>query len=249
MNLRHVSSSGIDVSEQSGPKTFYNLETHYDDAATPLAAPGATCQDKRSHYVDPVTGLKVENTQVTTATSKPAAEMYYNVDTSYDDVAIQPVAPGTTCHDKTSHYVDPVTVLKVEDTQVTTATSKPAAEMYHNVDTSYDDVAIQPAAPGAACQDKTSHYVDPVLKVEDTQVTTATSQPSAETYYNLDTSYDDVALQPVAFGAYDVTGQLVNPKMTVDETHSLATTRQPMYDRMQYQQLILSHDQEGIVFF
>jgi len=139
------SSSGIDVSEQSGPKTNYNLEAHYDYAATPPTARGAICKNRTSVPVDHVT----------------------------------------------------------------------------------------------------------VLKVDDTEITTATSESVAGTYYNVDTSYDDVATHLAALRTIDVTGQPVNPEIALAETDKQTTESRPMSDRTQYQQLVLIHDQTGIqaVFF
>jgi len=118
---------------------------------------------------------------------------------------------------------------------------------YYNVDTSYDDVATPPAARCATYKDITSPPVDPVtvLNVDDTEITTATSESSAGAYYNVDTSYDDVATPPAARGANDVTGQPVNPEMALIETVKHATASRPMSDRTQYQQLLLIHDQQG----
>jgi len=193
----------------------------------------------------------VGNTDITTATTRPATGAYYNVDTSYDDVATPPAARGATCKDTTSQHVDPATILKVDDTETTTATLPPATGVYYNVDTSYDDVAAPPAARGATCKDTTSQHVDPViiLKVDGTSTTTATLPPATGAYYNVDTSYDDVATPPAVRGANDVTGQPVNPEMGLEEKN--ATASRPMSDRTQYQQLVLIHDQQGIhvVFF
>jgi len=122
---------------------------------------------------------------------------------------------------------------------------------YYNVDTSYDDVATPPAARGATCKDITSQHVDSatILKVDNTETTTTTWRPATGPYYNVDTSYDDVATPPAVRGANDVTWQPVNPEMGLEEKH--ATASRPMSDRTQYQQLVLIHDQQGIhvVFF
>jgi len=141
----------------------------------------------------------------------------------------------------------------VDNTETTTATLPPATGVYYNVDTSYDDVATPPVARGASCKDTSSQHVDPatILKVDDTATTTATLPPATGAYYNVDTSYDDVATPPAVRGANVVTGQPVNPKLALEETEKHATASRPMSDRTQYQQLDLIHDQHGIheVFF
>jgi len=141
----------------------------------------------------------------------------------------------------------------VGNTEITTATSRQASGAYYNVDTSYDDVATPPAARGATCKNTTSQHVDPatILKVNDTETTTATLPPATGVYYNVDTSYDDVATPPAVRGANDVTGQPVNPEMALEETEKHATASWPMSERTHYQQLDLIHDQKGIyvVFF
>jgi len=172
--------------------------------------------------------------------------------TYYNDVATPPAARDATCKDITGPPVNPVTVLNVDDTEITTATSESAAGAYYNVDTSYDDVATPPAARGTTCKDITGPPVDPVtvLNVDDTEIT-ATSESAAGAYYNVDTSYDDVATPPAALGANDVTEQPVNPDITVEETEKNAIASRPMSDMTQYQQLVSIHDQQGIhvVFF
>ena len=141
----------------------------------------------------------------------------------------------------------------VGNTEITTATSRQASGAYYNVDTSYDDVATPPAVRGATCKDTTSQHVDPatILKVDDTETTRATLPPATGVYYNVDTSFDDVATPPAVRGANDVTGQPVNPEMELEETEKLATASRPMSDLTRYQQLDLIHDQHGIhvVFF
>ena len=123
----------------------------------------------------------------------------------------------------------------------------------YNLETYYDDVATPPAARGAICKNITSPPVDPVtvFKVDDTEITTATSESAAVAYYNVDTSYDDVATHLAALRTIDVTGQPVNPEIALAETDKQTTESRPMSDRTQYQQLVLIHDQTGIqaVFF
>jgi len=137
MNLQ--SSSGIDVSEQSGPKTYYNLETHYDDVATPPAARGAVCKNKTSAPVDPITVLRVEDTEITTATSESAAGPYYNVDTSYDDVATHLAALST--NDVTGQPVNPEIALAETEKQSTA--SRPMSDM-----TRYQQLVLIHDQPG-----------------------------------------------------------------------------------------------------
>jgi len=132
MNLQ--SSSGIDVSEQSGPKTNYNLATHYDDVATPPAARGAICKNITSVPVDPVTVLKVDDTEITAATSESAAGAYYNVDTSYDDVATQLAALGS--GDVTRQPVNP-------ETEKQTTASRPMSDR-----TQYQQLVLTHDQPG-----------------------------------------------------------------------------------------------------
>jgi len=148
---------------------------------------------------------------------------------------------------------DRLSSSEIDVSEITTATSGPATGAYSNVDTSYDDVATPPAALGFTCKDTTSQHVDPatMLKVDDTETTRATLPPATGVYYNVDTSYDDVATPPAVLGANDVTGQPVNPEMELGETEKLATASRPMSDLTRYQQLDLIHDQHGIhvVFF
>ena len=136
----------------------------------------------------------------------------------------------------------------VGNTEITTATLRQASGAYYNVDTSYDDVATPPAARGATCKNTTSQHVDPatILKVNDTETTTATLPPATGVYYNVDTSYDDVATSPAVRGANDVTGQPVNPEMALEEKEKHATASRPISERTQYQQLDFTHDQQGI---
>jgi len=139
MNLQ--SSSGNDVSEQSGPKTNYNLEAHYDYAATPPTARGAICKNITSAPVDPVTVLKVNDTEITTATSESAAGAYYNVDTSYDDVATHLAALGT--NEVTGQPVNPEIALA--ETEKQTTASRPMSDRtpYQQLVLIHDQPGIQ----------------------------------------------------------------------------------------------------------
>jgi len=139
MNLQ--SSSEIDVSEQSGPKTNYNLEAHYDYAATPPTAGGAICKNITSVPVDPVTVLKVDDTEITTATSESAAGAYYNVDTSYDDVATQLADLGT--NDETRHPVNPETALAETEKQTTASRPMSDRTQYQQLVLTHDQPGIQ----------------------------------------------------------------------------------------------------------